>query len=652
MRRVRLTLPSLVAAIVLLGTPAVLSAHGALKSSSPAGGAKLTAVPDALRLTFSERVELAVSRIQLLGPDGTAVALSPLRADSAFILVADIAGALRAGTYTVAWQVAGADGHPVRGRFTFSIEAGAAGLVAPDPPRAAGADSLPPEHHPATTVPEPPGFDAESPLYSVLRWLQFAALLIVIGTVAFRYPVLILVQRTQGENETFVTEARRRAAMIGLWATVLLLLSAVARLLAQSYALHGPTDVLSPSMVGAMIGRTTWGTGWMLQVIAGTVVAGGFLRARAGGRQGWLLVTIGSIALAFTPGLSGHASAVPTLRALALFADAAHVFGAAGWLGSLLLVLGAGIPAAYTLSEADRDPAVAGLVTAFSPTALTFAGLVTTSGVFAAWLHLTSVASLWTTTYGQTLLWKLAILSIVAATGAYNWLRVKPALGNALGTRRMRRSASLELGVGAIVLAITAVLVATPTPMDASAMGSPTTLSGSHDGTQGVPATGSVLAGTTAALERAPRRSAPASTPDHRFLRAMAARHAEAILVAHELMQRVPMGPLKDLATRMDLNRDRERQSIDALKAAIYSDSGPPAPTPAGQRTLDAILNMPAQAMDSAFRRYARRHHEQTVATIDAAMPALTSSAVRKLALLIRDSARAELSALGARRPR
>ena len=145
-----------------------------------------------------------------------------------------------------------------------------------------------------------------------------------------------------------------------------------------------------------------------------------------------------------------------------------HVIGAGGWLGSLLMVLLAGIPVAVRLGEGQRGPAVASLVNAFSPTALVFAGLAGATGVFAAWLHLGGVSALWQTEYGRTLLVKLAILSVVAGTGAYNWLRVKPALGDERGAARMRRSATVELAVGVLVLLVTAVLVATPTGMDMS----------------------------------------------------------------------------------------------------------------------------------------------------------------------------------------
>ena len=188
------------------------------------------------------------------------------------------------------------------------------------------------------------------------------------------------------------------------------------------------------------------------------------------GKERWGLATVGAVALAFTPALSGHAASTPGYAFIAVVSDAVHVIGASGWLGSLLIVVIVGIPAAMRLERDQQGAAVANLVNAFSPTALTFAGITVVTGVFAALLHVGTIPNLWETQYGRTLLIKLGVLSAVALTGAYNWLRVRPALGSPQSARRLKRSATVELAIAALVLAVTAVLVATPTPMDEAMM--------------------------------------------------------------------------------------------------------------------------------------------------------------------------------------
>lgn len=447
-------------------------AHGALQRAVPAQNARVASIPRELRLTFTEPVILAVAALELVGPGNRPVSLGPLALarDSSQVLVAPVTGALEAGTYTVNWRIAGADGHPVRGsyRFTITPETIAAARAAADA-AASATRPVPPQvspatHHDTTIFPAGAGaFDAEAPLYAAIRWLTYLALLGVIGVVAFRYAVLGLLRRGLGDVDDSVSvPASQRAASFGAICAWLLLATALLRLGAQSIAMFGTSQAADPGSLATLVG-TEWGRGWLLQLAGSLVAAIGFARAqRISG--GWRLAAFGALLGAISPALSGHAVASPRWPALAISADTLHVIGAAGWLGSLAVLLFAGVPAALRLEEERRGPAVAALVNAFSPTALAFASLVGLTGLFAGWLHLGSVSALWESGYGRTLLLKLAVLSIVALTGAYNWLRVRPRLGNDTGTSRLRRSAGLEVAVGVIVVAITAVLVATPPP--------------------------------------------------------------------------------------------------------------------------------------------------------------------------------------------
>ena len=176
-----------------------------------------------------------------------------------------------------------------------------------------------------------------------------------------------------------------------------------------------------------------------------------------------MLAAAAALAVALASALSGHAAAVEGLGPLPVLADALHILSAGAWLGSLFVVLFAGIRAAGTAGE-GRARGVAGLVNAFSPVALASAAVLAATGVFAAAMQLERVAALWQSGYGRTLLVKLALLSVVFATGAYNWKRVQPALGQEAAVGRLRRSAGVELAVGVVVLLVTAVLVATAPP--------------------------------------------------------------------------------------------------------------------------------------------------------------------------------------------
>ena len=457
------------AGLLVVVTPIVAFAHARLKSSSPSAGEHLAAAPREIRLNFSEVPELTFTSVQLLDPSGRPVALGPIAyaADSKRAVIAVVRGAVVSGDYTVVWQVAGDDGHPVRDRFRFVIAPGAAGIGA-----VVGGMTMDTAHHNPVSMPEGIGFGADAPAYVLVRWAAFMALLFTIGAVAFRQLVVRFLRRKEEPDSPMLDDAARRAARLGQRAAIVFLVVLLLRLGVQSLAMHGRTGMLDPGLVIPMLLRTSWGFGWLAQ-LAGIVIAIiGFRRANtadgasAKARRGWFAALVGVIVLAFASGLAGHAVAAPRLQVLTLIADGFHVIGAGGWLGSLAVVLLAGIPAALALPEGQRGAMVAELFNAFSPTALMFAGIVAATGVFAAWIHVGSIPAIWQTPYGRILLLKLVVLSFVAGTGAYNWLRVKPTLGQGASVIRIRRSATTEIAVGIVVLLITAILVATPTAMD------------------------------------------------------------------------------------------------------------------------------------------------------------------------------------------
>ena len=480
--------------LLLTAWPAQAHAHTRLLRSAPSAGVVLDVAPREIRLTFNEAPELGFTSVILRAADGRSVTLtSPMFVpDAPTTLVCVIRGTITAGRYVVEWKAGGSDGHPVKGTIAFTVGAAAARPVTPSVatlPTSAGNSSQRIDtvgaHHDPALMPESAddgAFGSESPLYAAVRWLQYVGLLLVIGCAAFGTLVVGSVLRFHPADSALARGARSRAARLGRAGIVVVAISAVMRLFAQFYAMNGMGAPLSRTDIWSMMRETSWGTGWLVQIIAVIVTGVGFLIAT---RQsfpipsnsdatvrppalswGWTIAALGAVALAFTPGLASHAASAPRLSALAMVADGLHVLGAGGWLGSLSVVVLAGIPAAWALPEDARGPAVADLINAFSPTALVFAGIVATTGVFAAWLHVGSVSALWMTTYGRVLLVKLAVLSLVAGTGAYNWLRVKPGLGSVQAAQRVRRLASTEVLIGVIVVIITAVLVATPAGAD------------------------------------------------------------------------------------------------------------------------------------------------------------------------------------------
>jgi putative copper export protein/methionine-rich copper-binding protein CopC len=447
--------------------PAVVFAHGVLRKSEPVNGAVLRAAPRVIRLTFSEAPQLAFTKVELLGPDSQRVALSELRLaapDSAVVVVADVLGPLTAGRHRIAWQITSADGHPVRGTVTFRIAADASGLAV-SPMDSAATAALPP-FAPDTTAPSDPPTEPETAFgvgswpYAVIRLLTFASILVVVGAVVFSMVVVPATHhRVPDLGADFVVDARHRAARAALVATGVLGVLVIARLVAQSYAVRG---ALPDATFVSAVARTPWGWGLILAAVSVVALFIALARSR---RAAWSLAIVGMVGLALATALSGHAVASGQWTIAAVISSTVHVLAAGGWLGALLFVLIAGVPATARLEPLGRGLAVRGMVDAFSPMALTLAGALAVTGVIAAVIRIGAWSAITGSEYGRVFLWKLGGVVLVLLAGAYNWKRLRPAMdADRVGT--LRRTATAELALGFVVLVLTAWLVATPPPTE------------------------------------------------------------------------------------------------------------------------------------------------------------------------------------------
>lgn len=304
-------------------------------------------------------------------------------------------------------------------------------------------------------------FGVESPAFVAIRAVLSASTIGLLGSLALRWIVL---PRYAGPD---AAELRRTVAeRLPRWIDgfgLVALAATIARLVAQHVAVFGTAEALSRDSLATLLFRSHWGRTWWLALTAAIVVTWVAPRLRRTTSAGWLVAAAAILLFAVSQPLSGHPAAAQ-MPNLAVATQLLHLIGAGGWVGSLAMLTVLAIPAAQRLEGGSSDPAarVAGLVRAFSPTALVFSALLGVTGLYTAWVNLGGFAPLWLSTYGRTLVIKLGFLSIAAATGAYNWRRVLPVLDQPHAGARLRRSSLIELGAAMLVLLATAVLVATP----------------------------------------------------------------------------------------------------------------------------------------------------------------------------------------------
>jgi len=138
--------------------------------------------------------------------------------------------------------------------------------------------------------------------------------------------------------------------------------------------------------------------------------------------------------------------------------------GAGGWVGGLVALLLSGLPSIRVVGEGDRANAGFQLVRAYHGAAMECVALVIISAIVAAWLRLSSIGQLRTTPYGGLLFLKIMLVCVILIFGFYHWRRVVTPQWTAETKFRFQRTATLELLVAALVVAVTAALVSTPLP--------------------------------------------------------------------------------------------------------------------------------------------------------------------------------------------
>jgi len=436
---------------VLLGFPGRAAAHIAVKSSTPAADSTVAGTVREISIVFTQRVEAQYTDLSISDNDGRAfTGIVSAAGTDGHTFTLTLPRELYSGRYTVHWRAAGRDGHVVADSFHFNVDA-------PPPPASAAAalNNADPDST-VSSLPTSRASIVSKPIAVLVRWLTFAAILLTIGSGLFRTAVLgrASIRHPDATEWDVLLRATRGVALFAAASVLVLLLP---RLLIQSIELNGATQMWNPANIRSMLTSTLWGRGWTLQLIAGITCLYGAVRATE--TTGWTILLIGSALLAFSPAFSGHAAAIEQSVIITVVSDALHVYAASAWVGVLAVLF-----IVVLLNIRTGAPAIAGLITCFSPLALLGAGIAVITGTVAALAHIGPLSDLWQTAYGRALSLKLTMFAATVTAGFINWRLIRPALDTDRGGRVLRGTSILELAFALLVLLFTAVLVALPTP--------------------------------------------------------------------------------------------------------------------------------------------------------------------------------------------
>ena len=118
----RRSLARMGAAVCLQLAAAGTFAHAFLEHAMPAVGSTVTSAPARVTLHFTQRLEPAFSRVQVIDANGKRVDRDDASVgddDRATLGVS--VDALPPGRYTVKWRVLSADTHVTEGDYTFTV---------------------------------------------------------------------------------------------------------------------------------------------------------------------------------------------------------------------------------------------------------------------------------------------------------------------------------------------------------------------------------------------------------------------------------------------------------------------------------------------------------------------------------------------------
>jgi copper resistance protein C len=109
--------------MALMVVGATAQAHAFLDYASPPVGSTVPTPPQQIRLTFTQGIEPAFSRVELATAQGQPIQTGPATVDPSdnMQLVLTVPR-LDPGRYRVTWRVVSVDTHPTEGAFEFEVK--------------------------------------------------------------------------------------------------------------------------------------------------------------------------------------------------------------------------------------------------------------------------------------------------------------------------------------------------------------------------------------------------------------------------------------------------------------------------------------------------------------------------------------------------
>jgi len=457
----RSVLCALLVLAVLAVSAAPTWAHASLVSSTPRSSGHVADSPTKVVLRFSEPVQvLNRSDVSVVDHNGQKVDIGAPRTapgDPRQVIV-PLHSPLVPDSYTVRYRLVSADSHSIVAAIVYAT---------------GGARLRPPVWDGSG------GLSDTSPIAVAARVLELVALGLLLGLIGFRMlvwdPAVAGADGLPASERENALRGGRRLFWRAFWALTVVAGIAEATVLTAKSAIVFHTGLLAaaldPAAASHLISASRFGDLLGLRYAAlivlaavafssWTVETGG---APSPGRRGPLAAMglLGVAALTLLAG-QGHASQAP-LAPLQVTADAAHLAGAAIWVGGLPCLAAVLLRAPRALPDAGRTLASAAL-RRFSRLAVWCVVAIAVTGLVRAMGELSSPLELATTGYGRSLVLKSSLLLPILVLARRN-RRLVARLAGGLSPTAARlhgvaRRVQMELAIAMGVIVVAAVLVA------------------------------------------------------------------------------------------------------------------------------------------------------------------------------------------------
>jgi copper transport protein len=463
MSRMRRALACALVALGMLATTAGPAlAHATLLSSSPAvNGLGVPAAAKQVVLKFSEPVQI------LNRPDVTVVDKRGIRIDNGTprtapgdrrTVIIPMRGPLLPESYTVRYRLVSADSHSAAQAFVFAVGNGRLG----DPVLAGSG-----------------GLSDTSPAAVFARIVELVGLGLLLGLIAFRMlvwgPAVDAARDLPAEDRESAVRHGQSIFWRAFWTLAVVAGVAEAGILAAKSAVIFHTGLLAaavhPASAFRLVSASRFGDilGWRSAAVVGLVAVAFVVwtaesaAAPSSGRRGPLaLMALFGVAALTLLATQGHASQAP-LAPLSIAADAAHLAGAAVWMGGLPCLIVVLLRAPRALPDTGRALASATL-RRFSRVALWSVVVIAVTGLARMTGELSSVTQLWSTGYGRDLMLKASLLLPILVLARRNRRFVAALAGgltpSAARLRTVARSVQMELTIAIGIITLAAILVA------------------------------------------------------------------------------------------------------------------------------------------------------------------------------------------------